>query len=162
METMSNIVAVLCIGVGATVVMDVWTFLLKALGFPTLNYAMVGRWVGHWSAGQFAHSHIAKAAPVKGELALGWIIHYATGIAFAAVLVGGYGAAWVQDPTLLPAVYVGVATVVMPWFVMQPAFGAGVAASRTPKPWASRLQSVATHAVLGVGMYVSAVVLHAL
>ncbi len=154
---MSNIVAVLCIGIGATLVIDVWTLMLKAMGFPTLNYAMVGRWVGHWREGRFAHAHIAKATPVKGEVALGWITHYITGIVFAAVLVGVYGEAWLHNPTLLPAIIVGVATVVMPWFVMQPAFGAGMAASRTPVPWASRLQSVATHAVLGVGMYVSAI-----
>ena len=158
---MSNIVVVLCIGVGATLVMDVWTLILKAMGLPTLNYAMVGRWVGHWREGCFAHPHIAKAAPIKGELALGWIIHYVTGIVFAAVLVGVYGEAWLHNPTWLPALTVGVATVVMPWFVMQPAFGAGIAASRTPKPWASRLQSVVTHAVLGTGMYVSALALQA-
>ncbi|MGO3889689.1 MAG: DUF2938 domain-containing protein [Paenalcaligenes sp.] len=158
---MSNIVVVLYIGVGATLVMDVWTLILKAMGLPTLNYAMVGRWVGHWREGRFAHPHIAKAAPIKGELALGWIIHYVTGIVFAAVLVGVYGEAWLHNPTWLPALTVGVATVVMPWFVMQPAFGAGIAASRTPKPWASRLQSVVTHAVLGTGMYVSALALQA-
>jgi hypothetical protein len=56
---------------------------------------------------------------------------------------------------LLPALAVGVATVVVPLFVMQPAMGAGFAASRTPTPLKNCLRSLATHAVFGVGMYLA-------
>lgn len=159
---MNNLVTILCIGIGATLVMDVWTMLLKAAGMPTLNYAFVGRWIGHWGNGTFSHAPIGKAAPVRGETLVGWFVHYAVGIVFAAALVLLYGTAWVQQPTVWPAVKVGLVTLVMPWLIMQPAFGAGIAASRTPAPWKSRLQSVATHAVFGVGMYVAAVVLQSL
>jgi hypothetical protein len=38
---------------------------------------------------------------------------------------------------------------------MQPAMGAGLAASRTPQPEAARVQSLVTHAVFGVGLYTS-------
>jgi len=31
--------------------------------------------------------------------------------------------------------------------------GAGIAASRTPRPGAARLQSLVTHAVFGLGLY---------
>jgi hypothetical protein len=47
----------------------------------------------------------------------------------------------------------------MPFFVMQPAMGAGIAASRTPTPWRNRLRSLATHAVFGCGLYLSAAAL---
>jgi hypothetical protein len=40
---------------------------------------------------------------------------------------------------------------------MQPAFGLGVAASRTSRPMQARLKSVATHLVFGFGLYASAV-----
>ncbi|WP_395028961.1 DUF2938 domain-containing protein [Alcaligenes aquatilis] len=147
---------VMLIGVGATIFMDIWGLIQKALGVATLNYAMVGRWVGHLLRGQITHSHIGKAEPIAGESALGWFIHYAVGIVFAFLLLAVYGTAWLQDPRWLPAVMVGTVTVVMPFFVMQPAMGAGVAASRTPTPWINRLRSVLTHAIFGLGMYFAA------
>src|SRR5690606_7958181 len=112
------------IGILATAVMDVWVLLLKRLGVPTLDFALIGRWVGHLPRGRWAHAAIAKAAPVRGERALGWLTHYGVGIAFAGVLVAVHGLAWAQQPSLLPALCIGVATVAAPWFVMQPAMGA--------------------------------------
>jgi hypothetical protein len=46
--------------------------------------------------------------------------------------------------------------VLFPFFVMQPALGAGIAASKTPSPAQARLRSVATHAVFGIGLYLAA------
>jgi hypothetical protein len=51
---------------------------------------------------------------------------------------------------------VGIVTVAAPFLVMQPAMGAGLAARRTPKPNAARVQSLVNHAVFGVGLYASA------
>ena len=144
------------IGIGATAVMDAWLLLLKHLGVPTLNFAFIGRWVGHLFRGQFAHAAIAKAAPIRGELAWGWLTHYAVGMAFATVLVGIQGADWVRSPTLLPALAVGVCTVAAPLLVMQPAMGSGFAASRTPTPLKNCLRSLANHTVFGFGLYLSA------
>ncbi len=144
------------IGIGATAVMDAWLLLLKHLGVPTLNFAFIGRWVGHLFRGQFAHAAIAKAVPIRGELAWGWLTHYAVGMAFASVLVGIQGADWVRSPTLLPALAVGVCTVAAPLLVMQPAMGSGFAASRTPTPLKNCLRSLANHTVFGFGLYLSA------
>ncbi len=146
---------VVLIGIGATAVMDVWSMTLRRLGVPTLDYALVGRWVGHMRQGRFAHAGIGKAAPVAGERPLGWAVHYVTGIAFAALLVAVQGWGWLHAPTFLPAVAVGVATVLVPMCVMQPALGAGFAASKTPTPWRNRLRSLMTHAVFGAGLYLS-------
>ena len=47
MNNLSGILmAVVFIGIGATLVMDVWLLALKRAGVPTLNFAMLGRWVG--------------------------------------------------------------------------------------------------------------------
>ncbi|MDF3837722.1 DUF2938 domain-containing protein [Cupriavidus basilensis] len=159
MISMGELIRLVLIGVGATAVMDVWSMIQKSLGIPTLDYAMVGRWAGHLCRGRFAHASIGKAAPIPGELSLGWAIHYAVGIAFAVLLVGIYGAEWLHDPVWLPALAVGTVTVVIPFFVMQPAMGAGIAASRTPTPWKNRLRSLLTHAIFGGGLYLSAAVL---
>eukprot|EP01034_Spumella_vulgaris_P041972 gene41972-52025_t len=144
------------VGVGATAVMDAWLVLLRHLGVPTLNFAFIGRWVGHLLRGRIAHAAIAKAPPIWGELAWGWLTHYAVGMAFATVLVGLQGADWVRSPTLLPALAVGVCTVAAPLLVMQPAMGSGFAASRTPTPLKNCLRSLANHTVFGFGLYLSA------
>jgi hypothetical protein len=39
---------------------------------------------------------------------------------------------------------------------MQPSFGLGIAASRTPNPTQARLKSLVTHTVFGIGLYVCA------
>ncbi len=145
------------IGAGATVVIDLWGQLLKRLfGTPSLNFGMVGRWLGHMPGGRFVHQGMANAAPVRGEAAIGWIAHYATGIVFAAVLITIEGIAWARHPTPLPALVFGLLTVVFPFLLMQPCMGAGFAASNTPAPNRARWRSLLTHAVFGVGLYATA------
>jgi hypothetical protein len=75
---------------------------------------------------------------------------------FALVFVGFTSGAWLERPTVLPALLYGIGTVVFPFFIMQPSFGLGIAASKTPNPTQARLKSLATHVVFGVGLYVCA------
>ena len=150
------------IGAGATLVMDLWTlFRRRAFGIPSLDYALVGRWIGHMMHGRFRHVSIVAASPVAGERALGWLAHYAIGIAFAVLPVAIAGTAWTSTPTPLPALVAGLASVVAPFFVMQPAFGFGIAASRTPHPGVARRRSLVTHLSYGVGLYLAAFTLAA-
>jgi uncharacterized membrane protein len=85
--------------------------------------------------------------------------HYLIGTAFALLFVLLVSPSWLARPTLLPALLFGMATVVVPFFTMQPSFGLGVAASKTPSPNRARLKSLMTHTVFGVGLYVWAFVL---
>jgi hypothetical protein len=148
------------IGAGATVVMDLWTVVRKRLlGIPPLDYALVGRWLVYLLRGRFRHNPIAASPLVPHERLIGWTVHYLTGIAFAAALLALWGLDWTQHPTVGPALIVGIGSVVFPFFLMQPGMGAGIAASRTPRPNAARLQSLITHGIFGLGLYVSASVL---
>lgn len=156
MALLEVVAQVVLLGAGATVVMDAWMLLMKALGVPTLNIALVGRWVGHACQGRFAHSSIGQAMPVRGEVALGWIAHYVTGVVFAILLVWMEGVAWLQAPTFLPALVLGVVTVAVPLLVIQPAMGAGFASSKTPTPGKNCLRSLMSHGVFGVGLYLAA------
>lgn len=145
------------IGVGATLILDLWSLFLKTVfGLPFPNYTMVGRWTGHFPRGRFVHKSIAEAPIVDGEHLIGWIAHYGIGILFAGLLVAFAGVNWLSAPTLLPALIVGVVTVVAPLLVMQPAMGLGVASSKTPNPNVARLRSLAAHTVFGFGLYLSA------
>lgn len=124
-------------------------------GAPVLDYALVGPWVGLWRHGRFAHAKIRQAPAVRGEAALGGILRYATGVMFAGLLAAAGVGAWLRAPSPGP----GVATVALPWFVMQPALRAGFASSRTPTPVRNCLRSVGTHAVFGLGLYLAAAAL---
>ena len=157
---MQNFVFIVLIGIGATLVMDLWALLRQQLfGIAPTNWSMVGRWIGHMKKGRFSHISIANAGSVRGEKAIGWAAHYVIGIGYAALLFLIFGEAWLFEPTLGPAVVLGIATVVAPFFILQPGMGAGVAASKTPKPNAVRLHSVLNHAVFGVGLYLSALIM---
>jgi hypothetical protein len=117
----------IAIGIGATLLMDLWNlFLKRAFGIPSLNYSFLGRWV----------------------------LHIPDGTLFVAIMSRD----WVARPTLTPALIYGIATVVFPFFILQPSLGLGIASASTANPTKARLKSLATHFVFGLGMYLTALV----
>lgn len=155
-----HVLIAIAVGFGATLVMDLWGIFLKwAFDIPASNYCFVGRWLRYMPEGIFRHSSIAGAPKKPAECAVGWIAHYATGAIFALALVLLASPRWLQEPTLLPAMIFGLASVAIPFFIMQPSFGQGIAASKTPNPAQARLRSLMNHAVFGLGLYVSALAL---
>lgn len=158
---MGLLIRVVVVGIGATALMDFWGVARSPLfGLPRLNYAMIGRWVGHMPGGRFRHDSIAAAAPVAHERLLGWGVHYAIGIVFAALLAVVAGPGWFARPTLGPALLVGLATVGGPFLLMQPGMGAGIAGRRTPRPWVTRIQTLLSHTIYGFGLYAAAWAVH--
>ena len=156
-EGLEFVVRATAIGIGATIVMDLWAvFLKRAFSVPSLDYGLVGRWIGHLPRGRFLHSAIAQTAPVPNERAIGWAAHYAIGIAFAALLLAPWGLDWARQPTPIPALTVGLVTVVAPFFLLQPGMGTGIAASKTLRPNTARLRSLQAHVAFGIGLYLSA------
>ena len=147
------------VGIGATLLMDLWNlFLKRAFSIPSLNYCLLGRWLRHMPEGTFRHASIAAAPAKSAECAVGWAAHYTIGVVFALVFVALTSGHSLLRPALLPALFYGIATVVFPFFILQPALGFGIAASRTPNPTQARLKSLVTHTVFGLGLYVSALV----
>lgn len=155
-EKIEFVVRAVLIGVGATMVMDLWALVLRQFGIPSLNFAFLGRWLGHLPEGRWTHEAIAKAAPVRGELLLGWCAHYSIGITFAAVLLATFGLDWARSPSLPPALLVGMVTAVAPLLILQPALGAGFFSSKTPAPFFNSIKSLITHGVYGLGLYLAA------
>ena len=145
------------IGVGATLIMDLWALVLRCgFGVASLDLALLGRWIGHLTRGQFRHERIAAAPAFRHERIIGWSAHYAIGVTFAVVLLVIWGVDWLHAPTPMPPLIVSTITLAAPFFVMQPAMGAGIASSRTPHPNLARLRSIVTHTVYGIGLYVVA------
>lgn len=147
------------IGIGATIIMDLWAiFLRKGFNISSLSFCLVGRWFSYMQDGIFRHDKISSAEKRPAECAIGWTAHYLIGIAYAFLLVIPASGAWLVSPSFMPALILGVATVVFPFFMMQPAFGFGIAAAKTSNPAQARVKSVVNHAVFGVGLYLSAIV----
>jgi len=155
--TASEVEFIVLTGIGATMVTDLWTIVRKrAFAVPLPNFALVGRWIAHMPSGRFVHDSIAAATPARGEAIVGWSAHYLTGISFAFLLPAFGGSEWIHHPTPGLALLVGICTVIAPFFVMQPAMGAGIAASRTLRPVAARIHSLVMHAVFGLGLFLAA------
>ena len=154
------ILKTLAIGIGATLAIDIWVTLLKLFKIKSLDYRYVGRWIGNIPKGKFFHNKIQDAPPIPHELILGWTVHYLIGITFAFILIAVYGISWLEKPSILPAIIIGLLTLAGPLLIMQPAFGFGIASSKLPHPNLPRLKSLGTHLIYGLGLYVSAILLN--
>ena len=142
------------IGTGATLTFDLWALFLKhAFKITPSNFCLVGRWLRYMPEGIFKHSNIGSAPQKSAECVIGWIAHYMIGISFAIIFIAFVGNDWLQHPTLISALVFGIITVSAPFFIMQPLFGLGFAASKTPNPTQARLRSLMNHAVFGFGLY---------
>ena len=155
---MEFIIRSLVIGIGATALMDLWAVALHLVaGQPAPSWGMGGRWFAHVARGHVWHDDIGQAAPVANEAAIGWVGHYAVGVVYAAALLGLWGMGWAHQPTLAPALIVGIVTISAGWFLMSPGMGNGMAASRAANPWKARGMGLVAHVVFGLGLYLTAV-----
>lgn len=150
-----SLISSIIIGLGATLTFDLWALFLKyAFNVTPSNMCLVGRWVLYMPDGIIKHSNI-NSTPQKGtECTVGWFTHYLTGFMFAVTFLAIVGNSWIQLPRLIPALIFGVITVSAPFFIMQPLFGFGFAASKTANPMQARLRSLMNHAVFGFGLYI--------
>ena len=157
---MNLVIKTLLVGIGATLAMDIWNYILSLFKIKSLDYRFVGRWVGNLTKGKFTHNKIFNTPPFSNELLIGWITHYLIGITFVFLLVWIYGKEWIEHPTFMPAIIIGMATIIAPFFLMQPSFGFGIAGSKLPDPNTARFKSLIIHFVYGLGIYLSALCLN--
>ena len=101
-----------------------------------------------WNRGLSPGGSTPCSAP---ELSVGRAARYLLGIVFVWAFVTAAGDSWRKHPTLAEPIIFGLLTLAMPFLVLQPAMGAGVAARKTPRPWISRGRSAAAHLAFGVG-----------
>jgi hypothetical protein len=142
------------VGIIATLASDLWALLLKAVGVPPPgSWQLVGRWVAWTPRGVLVHRPITATAPVRGEVAIGWIFHYAVGIIYAALYLVIMRLGFGSVPTLISAVVFALILLAAPWLVMQPALGLGFLAAHAPKPVAVRAVNISVHTWFGIGLY---------
>lgn len=142
------------IGVIATIGQDIWEAIVKHIfRFPTAGLALIGRWLGHMPRGVFVHHSISKSAAIPNELLIGWVAHYITGIVYGVMYLSLVQILLSSNPTIVSALIFGFASLVMPWFIVQPGMGAGFFASKAPRPGMVRLVSLSLHMVFGLSLY---------
>ena len=148
------------IGMFATLMMDIFAFIrFKFFHIASLNYRLVGRWMISWKDRKFKHHHILHSDVQKFEVLIGWIIHYIIGIIWAIIflfLVQYFDIKLIFISSLTYALF----TSLIPFIIMQPAFGLGFFASKTPNPKSNIFNSLMSHTAFGIGLYFSHQVLH--
>jgi hypothetical protein len=119
-------------GIFATIVLDIWQRLLQAVaGIPATN----------WS----------------NEAVIGWTMHYLIGVIYGLVYLGLIVIFLSGTPSLLNGFLFGLASVVVPWFVMQPALGLGIMGSKAPNPNVPRFTALGAHCLYGTALFVGSV-----
>lgn len=155
----THLVGAVFVGIGAALIMDLWNwFLRRALHISSLSFCLIGRWLSSMLTGTFTHTNIVAAPKRPGECAIGWTAHFLIAMTFALLLVVPTSGGWLEHPALLPALLVGVGTVLIPYLIVQPALGLGFASANTQNPTQARLKSLMTHTAFGVGLYLAGVI----
>lgn len=157
-ELTTTLMLGIMMGITGTIAMDIWAILLsKTAGLPLPNWGNVGRWVVNLPT--IFHEDISKVAPADNERTIGWIFHYAVGIAYGVFFVFVAGESWIANPTFLPLWLFALVTIAAGWFLLQPGMGLGWALAKTPTPWTGRFLGLVAHTAFGLGMWLPAVLI---
>lgn len=143
-------------GIVGAVLMDVTETYAAKVGITSgVNIALVGRWFLSLLHGQFAHANIIDSKSFPREVIAGWVFHF---------LVGGGGVALIypllfqatglplHNNHLLGGLLFGLATSLLPWFVLLPSFGWGFFGRRGPQGSNALLASTLSHVPYGLGV----------
>lgn len=141
------------VAVVANLVTDIYEYALERFLGKTRDWHLVGRWVANIAEGSLSLDPNDETRAVSGELALGWVFHYAVALFYASVYLFGVWHVLGEPPSLGTALAFGVVTVAAAWFVLMPGLGAGVFATKAARPNFARAASLSVHAVFGFGLY---------
>lgn len=125
---------------------------LRLIGGVKMN--MLGRWALGMLKGKFIHADIHHYPSFNNEVGIGWLFHYVVGglVAIAFPFLLAPGSAIDQAAIIKYSIMFGLATSVLPWFVVYPAFGVGFFGVRAPKEAKPVLTSIVSHTCYGFGI----------
>lgn len=137
--------------------MDVAETLAARRGISSgVSVALVGRWCLGLARGVVRHRDIRATPPHRHEVAAGLLFH---------LFIGGGGVAlllplawWLVAASALPAaplsyLLFGLITCLLPWLILLPSFGWGVAGRRGPAGSRPLLASPISHLPYGAGIW---------
>lgn len=151
------------VGCGATALLDLWgLFLARVLGIGGANWGLAGRWLFGLMRGRPVLDTTDTGVPSLAEKVAGWSFHYLVGVAYAALLLIGWGTGYALHPTGLPVILIGfVLTTCAGLFLFVPAMGGGLCFRNAPAPMRGVRLMLLGHAVFAVGQYGCALILAA-
>lgn len=156
MSVMGTLVAAYCGGLLGAVLMDVAETGLARIGITSgVNIALLGRWFLGLLRGRLAHADIRNAEARAHEVRAGWAFHLLIGGGGVALLYPLFflitGLSW-QTSHLLGGALFGLATSLLPWFILLPSFGWGLFGRRGPQGSNALLASALSHIPYGLGI----------
>lgn len=145
-----SIPTAILVGIVATLVLDV----VAAGGIAAGVFRMpaFGRWFLYFLRGRFHHDDIETAAPIRGEGGLTLPLHYLAGMGLVAVYLLLLDAMSLGAGSLPLATLYGLATSLIPLFVMLPSMGYGWLGLRGVGNTFWLRQILAMHLGYGVGI----------
>jgi hypothetical protein len=104
--------------------------------------------------GRFVHENITASSPARNEALVGLICHYMTGGSVALLYPACFLVFNVPLPEehLIPGLVFGLATVLLPWLVLYPAFGYGFFGVRAPLNSRPLIAPTVEHMFYGLGI----------
>ncbi|WP_287602467.1 DUF2938 family protein [Thiothrix sp.] len=143
-------------GIVGAALMDITETYAAKIGITSgVNIALVGRWFAYLLRGKFIHASILNTQPLQHEVRMGWAFH---------ILIGGGGVALLYplffqvtelafpNSHLLGGMLFGLATSLLPWFILLPSFGWGFFGRNGPKGSNALLASTLSHIPYGLGV----------
>jgi hypothetical protein len=143
-------------GIFGAVLMDITETAMARVGIRSgVNVALVGRWLLGLMQGRLAHADIQASPSLPREVGLGWAFHLLVGGGGVALIYPAVLLAMAAPPTahpLLDGLLFGLATSLLPWFVLLPAFGWGWFGRSGPRGADALLASPLSHIPYGLGV----------
>lgn len=143
-------------GIVGSILMDITETYAAKVGITSgVNIALVGRWFLRLLHGQFFHHNILHSKSLPQEEKAGWAFHFLVGGGGVALLyplffqVTGLS---IPNNHLLSGLLFGLATSMLPWFILLPSFGWGFFGRRGPQGSNALLASTLSHIPYGLGV----------
>jgi hypothetical protein len=153
-------------GFVGSVFMDVIEEKMAKVGISSgVTGAYIGRWASGLIRGTFFHKNISNTASAKNELRIGQVFHFVVGggvvALFYPLLIELIA---INEPLnhLLLATAFGLATSVLPWFVLMPSIGWGLFGLKAPEGARPIISPVLSHITYGFGIGLTLVAYYAI
>ena len=146
-------------GIFGAVLMDITETVLARHGISSgVTVALVGRWTLALARGTLVHRDIRLSPPRRREVIAGWLFHLLVGGGAVALLlpIAGQLISTTELPGgVLAYLSFGLATSVLPWFILLPSFGWGWFGRHGPVGSNALLASPLSHLPYGLGIWLT-------
>lgn len=144
-------------GLAGSFLMDITETVAAKRGITSgVNIALVGRWFLGLLRGQFTHSNILNSPSLHNEVKVGWAFHFLVGGGGVALIFPLFfqatGLPFPDNHYLFAGLIFGLATSLLPWFILLPSFGWGFFGVRGPQGSNALLASMLSHIPYGFGV----------